>query len=233
MKRCSIYMFITCSVVFLLFSCTVEKRSYMKGYHVEWNKRIGTDSQMAHHHHSSTIEKKKTEASLLPMSEVRLAHRPALRSTLCADSSSNQSDHVSLREATCDKKNANVLNANFHGKNDVSQSAFSAQVNPKAKVSFAFGVLSMISLVLLFAFNTTSLPLAIILLVGVLLFAVLAIRIGNAFSEQYNNARHMNNGSGLATTGRMLGWLSITILVGFLILISGILLVFNVILAAV
>ncbi len=100
----------------------------------------------------------------------------------------------------------------------------------QAKAAFASGTLSMVSLILLFAFNISYPVLAICMLAGVFFFGIFALVLARKFKYRFHHARGQAGGAGLANTGAILAWLSFAMLAGFLLLITGLVLIFNVIL---
>jgi hypothetical protein len=202
-----------------LWGCTLDKRLYRPGYHTVWHvkgRELRTADLPALRQPPAVMT--QTAPTCTPPTSVTTA---ALQAS--APQAPEEACLVAVTPGPLPRVAHPPPSTN-------AQPGGPPRFDTQAKAAFASGTLSMVSLILLFAFNINYPVLAICMLAGVFLFGIFALVLARKFKYRFHNARGQTGGAGLANTGAILAWLSFAMLAGFLLLITGLVLIFNVIL---
>lgn len=120
------------AIVTLMSSCSIEKRHYMSGYHVDWHSR---SAKVEHHKHQDT-EDQTTVASNGLVNETAInTEQPCIQEVINVESvelteqtaSSNQ--NISKEEIKAEKKLNRIISQTLHQKDVTSTIDNTAQVN--------------------------------------------------------------------------------------------------------
>jgi uncharacterized membrane protein len=198
----------------ILSSCRIEKRHYMRGYHIEFFS--GKTNQ--------------SEPEKLVLSEVEIA--PELQNASCnlaSDSSEisvvmrsvQKTDHRDQHESVIEKQYTEVEKSlspkSVSSSDELHQpSNINAQVHPAAAGSLLFGILSALCFVGMFISSFNPLALVIALTLGLFLFAILAKRLSKRAFEDMHHARNRYSGRGFAAAGLALSVITIVAFLGLL-----------------
>lgn len=228
------YLIAFISIVFLLSiaSCSIEKRRYQDGYHVEWHHKKKQD--LGGKSNESTDSKEsvaQNEPALTPMEgeAVNSSKEPISSSDEMAQAAAdNELLVVEKKQLVFEKDTITPVDEYY------SQSENGQEINEAAKNSKIYGLLSIgtviASVLLSFASSDTALvfigAVGNSLVLAGLAFAIIAIVLGKKAKRQMANLKDRYANEQDADFGLLLGWivvglyiLAIVLLILFLILL--------------
>ncbi|MBL7942610.1 MAG: hypothetical protein JNM00_07580 [Flavobacteriales bacterium] len=199
-------------------SCTIEKRHYRSGFYIDWHHTGRAQTSEGRCTAPIVSDNSSTPQAIGTLSDTLAGLSPI---GVCG-----LSEEVGTDGATPEISEVWVASGN----SDLQTKPKPKRYDIRAKGALASGISSMLSLGLAFAFNVSYPALSIGLVAGVIIFGILAIVLARKFRYSFHNARGKGGGVGMANTGAILAWVSFVMLTGFLLMIAGLVLIFNVIL---
>ncbi len=190
--------------LFILSGCSIEKRHYTSGYHIDWhhNKNFKFNSEC------EVIEKQNDKIEKLNVSvqEVKSIQDEASTSAAVRDS---PTFNMPAKATNDQPKSISQIEVEVPSQLNMHEDDPKTLQNPYAKKSAFFGVMAWVlpifDVVFITSFGTITLGLALILLLTILICAILAISYGNTALKQIDLNPGKYNNRGQARFGKGLG----------------------------
>ncbi len=218
----------------LIQSCSIEKRHYTRGYHVEWNKNYKTHISLEQDSSIAETQTSHTDV-LIPLVDTPIKnHNTSAKSevdlSLCSSKEENKISQIV--KAILPNAKPDALSEN-KSENKSTQETAVPVPNEQAKLSLFFGLLTWLLLIATYAISlnvTFFIPgLGLILFLSTLLFAILAVVYGNialgeidVYPNKYSNRGSASMGVALGLTYLILLILVVTLLLLLISLFLGI-----------
>ena len=215
-------------ITLVLSSCTMQKRVYSSGYHIEWNKLKCTVNKQDFATKKNAKQKEQNKIAILQQSKNKTNHIGIIQKKQIAKSQHKKNIFIvhKLNAPNINTKSDTVIaKVNAKNKVDLNNEVKKPTYNHIAVKGFTYGMLAILSFILFvlvlsnyFVNNFGSLVvfLAPSLLILYLVFSVLAIERSVEALKQLKMDKQ--KGKGLAIAGLLIGLLPIVgLIIGLLI----------------
>ncbi len=195
-----------------LASCSIEKRHYTRGYHVEFFSGKTKWS----------IPEKSEQPEVQALCAEQNFVNPAAPDSLTVEAGKNvlkaaqPLNNTRIQNENSRKKDLTEPKADNSTDAQYEPAQITAQVHPAAAGSLLFGILSALCFVGMFISSFNPLALVIALTLGLFLFAILAKRLSKRAFEDMHHARNRYSGRGFAAAGLALSVITIVAFLGLL-----------------
>lgn len=209
-----------------VFSCSIEKRKYTSGFHVEWNRNTHRERTIA------TNEESEPGSDVSVADETKATALPIVSDNEGSVSTFHTISEASVVEQISHKAAENITTGETTypdispEKIEITGTKISAEVHPHAFASLLCGIVAAGSLLTMFLLSFSPAALVAALLVSIIVFSLLAIRLAKSANSDMYYARNRYSGRGLSSAGMVLGIVTLVALIGF-IAVLGITVVFG------
>lgn len=200
-------------IALLIFiqSCTIEKRHYTNGFHVEWNKKF--KNELSVESNTSTVGK-PTEKTDPNENQIEVPVSTNLVTTEAEEKHAQSTNHEEEKKwKQASKPNSQVAKpvavAQSNHESNAQHSPEIPVPNDDARLSLFFGMLTWLSLIAAYFISiniTFFIPgFGLIILLSTLLFAILAVTFGNRALGEIDIFPNKYSNRGQASAGLLLG----------------------------
>ncbi len=209
-------------IIVFINSCTIEKRRYRSGYHIDWvnsgseqspdhSKNSGSDTtanaptrEALHSPNSSVVpEENVSKTSIVsPLEEISIVEPIQLKQDTPAQSAT-EIEHGQIQKSTTGEQQKGGMGV----------------LHPDAGASFLLGLLSVGSIVAMFLLGLSPFwAIAALFVIG-LACGYLAIYLARRAMNDFYQGRDRYSGQPLAIAGMILGVLSLVVLIGAIVIL--------------